>query len=247
VYLSTRKNDPHSRGHRKRFQTFCKELKKYETVLYVKGNHDNYGIYEDATPLLRGLFKKHAPNTILLDNETIDIEGVRFIGSTLWTTYGCNGPNHVSIQRSFPDFHEIKTTVPLHEDEDIYFHTDRFRNITVFDVYNWHQNDIQFVKGELEASPLPCVVITHHPPSFLLGDPIYYSDPWLEAFASNQHYLIETYKPKYWLYGHNHYPQRLMIGETMCVTNPRGYSGHERLAKFFNPNAADLDIDDIIC
>ena len=85
------------------------ELKKYRYVIHVSGNHENYHECLQASPtIVKRFLKKYAPHAIHLNNKSVDIEGVRFIGSTLWATYGYGTPSAGEIERSMSDFALIK-------------------------------------------------------------------------------------------------------------------------------------------
>src|SRR5882672_8697283 len=57
------------------------------TVLYVPGNHEYYDAdFKTAAAALRARARCSA-NVRLLDNDELTIDGVRFLGSTLWTDF----------------------------------------------------------------------------------------------------------------------------------------------------------------
>ena len=59
-------------------------------VLYVIGNHEFYG---GSLPEVRAEFRRpfEGSHVHLLDNDVLELGGVRFIGSTLWTDFRANG------------------------------------------------------------------------------------------------------------------------------------------------------------
>ena len=252
------KTDSKSRALRKNYIKFIKEeLSKYETVLLVKGNHEHYNIFwEDSNKILLGFLKEHDPSghIKLLDNDSIIIEGVKFIGSTLWATYGYKTINQAAIQVGMPDLHWIKTREIFSSDvaDTIYG-----RNLLVEEIWGKHLNCVEYLRKELAKntiiyaddkgdlitkSDIPSIVLSHHAPSYLALDETSNFD---DAFCSNQHELIEGYKPKIFCYGHTHEQKRFRIGETLLISNPRGYWGYERSARTFDPSAADFNLEDI--
>jgi len=61
------------------------------TVLYVPGNHEYYDAdFKTAAAALRARARRSA-NVRLLDNDELTIDGVRFLGSTLWTDFALLG------------------------------------------------------------------------------------------------------------------------------------------------------------
>jgi Icc-related predicted phosphoesterase len=234
-------NDADSRALKKSYKKFCaEELSKYEIVFVVMGNHDHYGcLFEETANTLRAFLKEFCPNAVLLDNEYYDFEGVRFIGSTFWSTYGNGTAAHVTIQTKMNDFHRIKTKKSLTE----YPLPSDGRKIIVPDIYEQHFISQTFLDDALRTAELPCVVITHHAPSLLCLPR--FNDIFNDAYASNQHNLIYRYKPAMWTHGHTHYSKRLNVDGTLVVSNQRGYYGHEKCAWHFDPTAADFTLEDV--
>jgi len=225
--LQPERVDKEARRNRECYKRFAAaEFRKYWKVLVILGNHDFWGLYFDEAPkVIREFLFKHAPNTALLDNEFIELDGVRFIGSTLWATYGYGTANHYFLQKGMKDFARIKK------------HGSRF---LVGDVYEAHQKAIAFLKEALRTDK-PCIVMTHHAPSYLAIKRKYYPNgQWDDAYASNQAPLIlANPQIKGWFSGHSHYRYRANIGETKVAANPRGYYGHERESMSFD--ASELD------
>jgi Icc-related predicted phosphoesterase len=258
--MRERAQDADSRKLRKRYTKFCvEELSKYKIIFLVLGNHEYYhGIFEDTPNILREFLAKHVPHAIVLDNEFHDWEGVRFIGSTLWATYGYNGINHVAIQRGMNDFTCIRTHIRL-EDYDFPLPS-RGRTLIVRDLWYEHFKARVFLHDALEwkglekklrglpvsyeggRNELPSVVITHHAPSWLCDKE---GGILTEGYASNQHDLILREKPVMWTHGHTHESGRVTVGNTLIVSNQRGIFGCERSANFFDPTAADFTLEDV--
>ena len=68
-----------NKGHFRRF--FELVSKKYETIIFVCGNHEYYSGLTDET--INKLCAKYG--IIMLQNEVFNYQNVIFIGSTLWT------------------------------------------------------------------------------------------------------------------------------------------------------------------
>jgi hypothetical protein len=68
-------------------------------VIYVPGNHEFYG--HDIS-LIERLRSNASPDVHVLDNQSVVIEGVRFLGSILWTDFQLFGEidKWFSIQRA---------------------------------------------------------------------------------------------------------------------------------------------------
>ena len=219
------------------------ELKKYRYVIHVSGNHENYHECLQASPtIVKRFLKKYAPHAIHLNNKSVDIEGVRFIGSTLWATYGYGTPSAGEIERSMSDFALIKfwsQTTGCH------------RLPHPKDFHGLHLRALASIRKELakaKETEIPCVLVTHHAPSYLsqycVETP--HGGNLADAYYSNQHALIEENPHiKLWAHGHSHDNCHYKIGKTLVVSNQRGYFPNEYCARNFNPNAEDFELDDL--
>lgn len=232
-----------STERRERYEQFCaKQLSKYSKVLAIGGNHEPYGArcVEDVPGLYNALFAEFAPHAQFLDNECVEIEGVRFIGSTLWAPCGYGTPNQLVIQDGLNDFALIRTRRP-HEALTLYDGTRRF---LPEDAYHLHQEAKAFLE-EAVKTDLPCVIMTHHAPTFLAKNSKRYPDQELdEAYMCNLHPFIEANPNlRAFFSGHTHYRYRHKIGETKLAANPRGYYPHERMSHGFDVRELDFDLN----
>ncbi|HEX7026258.1 MAG TPA: metallophosphoesterase, partial [Gammaproteobacteria bacterium] len=83
-------------------------------VVYVLGNHE---YYRYAFPDLCKLAKERARGTHVhvLENDSVIIHGVRFLGCTLWTDFKLNGNPVIArfdAERTLADYHAIRITAP---------------------------------------------------------------------------------------------------------------------------------------
>lgn len=258
--LREHRNDATNRALRKRFTRFAKEeLSKYDKVFVVLGNHEHYReIIEDVPVLLREFLAEDAPNATLLDDSAEIYEGVQFVGSTLWATYGFGTYAGWEIGRNMNDCKLIQTKAPLLEPgaekgvrNAFYPHGPNWRALTVNDINERHTEAQRFLKKALRSSreqQMPAIVITHHAPSYLSKtEQFKHLDNGMdEAYYSNQHALIEE-NPHImaWIHGHTHDGSHYRIGETLVVSNQRGYFPSERRSRYFDPNAEDFDLDEV--
>ena len=190
------------------------------------GNHEFYGADIDVTRAKLADECKTA-GIHLLDPGTIRIEGIRFIGATLWTDFELDGPtrtaaSHLVASRGISDF----VGAIRH----------RGRNFATGESVKRHRSDRVFIERELDrahrAGETP-VVVTHHAPSPRCVRAWFRGDPFNPAFASNLDPLIERYEPALWIHGHMHDPVDERVGKTRILANPAGYR-HEN-KRGFNP------------
>jgi hypothetical protein len=209
-------------------------------IIYVPGNHDYYSegdpkILRDR-PWLKTTWERErgqapafaeALGIDLLDNRSIEIDGVRFLGSTLWTNFKLR-PAHLGFHdavrgatKSMNDYKLIKVSPGRSRDR-----------LLPHDTIAAHNASVAWLKTAL-AVPFDgdTVVVTHHLPSRRsLPAPEALSETDC-CYASSLEYLLERPDaPTLWIHGHVHKNQDYMIGSTRVLSNARGYPVHFRSA-----------------
>lgn len=188
-------------------------------VLYVPGNHEFYG--GDIDAVRKAMARSCADLGIeLLDRRAVTIDGVRFVGATLWTDFALEGvAEAVGAQqlarRAMADFGVVA------------FEGGRF---TPQESVHRHVADRAFIEGELRAAAdagLTAVVVTHHAPTPRSIRPWYEGNALNPAFASRLDGLIAKFAPPLWIHGHMHDSIDEQLGETRVVANPGGYNARE--------------------
>ena len=197
-------------------------------VLYVPGNHEFYGGSVEGT--LRALRELSAgTNVRVLDDDEIVIDGVRFIGSTLWTDFklfGTGSERDVAMQegrRFMRDFTRIKrdddTETPFSPEDS----AARFR------IHAGYLSERLNVPAQE-----PTVVVTHHAPSPRSIHPRFAQSRLNACFVSNLEHLLEGSRLKLWVHGHTHDSFDYEVNGTRVLCNPRGYAkdGRNENARF---------------
>lgn len=189
-------------------------------MVYVAGNHEFYRQNLPATLReFQGLrAESELAGSFFLEKSSAEIDGVRFLGCTLWTDFLVHGEalqadamtiagDEMSDYSSIVILKDGPTKVKLAPD----------------DTLRLHQQSRAWLEREL-AKPHdgPTVVVTHHAPSIRSVER-YRSDLISAAYASNLEALIERYQPALWIHGHSHTACDYQIGQTRVVCNPRGY------------------------
>lgn len=182
-------------------------------VLYILGNHEYYkGSYPNT--LHKIIHASYNSNIIVLENKSIDLDGVRFHGTTLWTDFSIFGsPVEFGIicQAKMNDYKQIRRD-PSYS---------KLRSIDTFKI---HQQSKSWLRESLhESAGYKNIVITHHAPSLKSVPQMFKDDPLTAAYTSNLEELITEFKPLYWIHGHIHTPTIYMIDETEVICNPHGY------------------------
>lgn len=188
-------------------------------VVYVPGNHEFYG--GDIDAVREAMARDCARLGIeLLDRRALTIDGVRFIGATLWTDFALDGVaesagSQQTARQRMPDFRVIRHAGVA---------------FTPAESVRRHDADRGFIEQELRNAAdedLTAVVITHHAPSPRSIRPWYQGNALNPAFASRLDALIARYEPPLWIHGHMHDSIDEQLGGTRVVANPGGYTAAE--------------------
>lgn len=178
-------------------------------IVMVPGNHDVHG---GGLRDFRGGERLRADGIHVLEpGAPTAIDGVRFVGATLWTDWQL-GEREFAAQswaaRHMPEYSHVTRS-----DGDLIWPID------VCQVHQYHRSSIE---RDL-AMPYdgPTVVVTHHAPSpRSLHPPIEAADA---AFASDLEDVILRFQPQLWVHGHIHLAADYRIEGTRVICNPRGY------------------------
>ena len=186
-------------------------------VLYVPGNHEFYGGSIDGTrALLRRLCG--VTNVRLLDDDVVELGGVRFVGSTLWTDFLLYGDDQrenamQDAQRVIRDFSQIRL---CDGDERRFTPEDSVARFAV------HRDFVATALATTFAGPT--VVITHHAPSPRSIHPRFRDSPLNACFISRLEHLLDGERARLWVHGHTHDSFDYTVNGTRVVCNPRGYA-----------------------
>ena len=198
-----------------------------EHTLYVPGNHEYYGAdIDEARDILAGQCSMHG--ITLLDPAAVTIEGVRFIGATLWTDFRLDG---VAAE---PGAH--LAALEISDFAGAIRH--RGGLFTTHEASRRHAEERAFIENELAAAEragTAAVVITHHAPSIRSIGAKYARDPTNPAFASDLTKVIARYQPALWIHGHMHDPVDYPLGDTRVLANPAGYDAQRNERRGYDP------------
>ncbi|KQP13496.1 MULTISPECIES: metallophosphoesterase [unclassified Methylobacterium] len=195
------------------------------TVVYVPGNHDFYGSRWQSE-LERGREAAAAAGIHLLAvGETLNVEGLRIVGATIWTDYLLLGeawraPTMASCgdrSAGMRDHRKVKVRLPSGE-------TNAFRPSAAAAEHVTQLGRIE--RALAEPWDGPTVVVTHHAPhpaSLGRQGPLQAIDA---AYASDCSRVLEgEHAPDLWIHGHIHRSADYRIGGTRILANPRGRRG----------------------
>lgn len=202
------------------YKFFEEVSKNFNNVIYVLGNHEHYKANFHDTKTYLDDFLKQFNNVHLLNNQSVVIDGVRFIGSTLWTDMNNNCPVTMNMLSQYMnDFRIIK----YQDLQGNYF------KFTPEIAYGEHRLAVNYIGHELGDHPdQKCVVITHHAPSLKSIAPQYANDTLMNGgYASNlEHMMVDN--AVLWCHGHMHNSFDYKVNNTRVVCNPLGYPGERK-------------------
>ena len=183
-----------------------------KAVLYVPGNHEYYDAdLQTAARALRARARR-SRNVRLLDNDELTLDGVRFLGSTLWTDFEVLGRQN--MDRAFAE--SLKYVVD--------FRTIRMGDgfLTPRQSVELHRAAAAFLQARLESHFAGrTVVITHHAPHPNSVHPRWAGNFVNAAFVSDLTRLMG--KSALWLHGHTHDSFDFAVHGTRVIANPMGY------------------------
>lgn len=205
-------------------------------VLYVPGNHEFDSLeYGDAYERLQRVCA--ALGIEWLDREVLEIDGVRFIGSTLWADFDGVASQEQDLTKQLQargkafraaNYYLAKNTT-LRDGEPVLAEGQRDMSLACQD----------WLRGALTA-PFdgPTVVVTHYAPSLRSADPRYGVTPGTAGFCNSMDALIPY--ADVWMHGHLHCANDYLVeGEIdgrrrtcRVLANPLGYANKGEQAAF---------------
>lgn len=181
-------------------------------IVYVLGNHSYWDrdieTFDDEVRSMAW-----GTNVHFLQNETLVIRGVRFIGSTLWTDFGLFGDTQAAMRlarETSSDYRRIRNG--------------RGEFVTPDDIYLRHQQAVEYLR-RTATQPYDeghTVVVTHHAPSLRSVPSAYQQDGMSACFASHLDWLVSEADAMLWIHAGEHECVDYLIGTTRLVANPRG-------------------------
>ena len=185
----------------------------HSRIVFVPGNHEYYaGEFHACREAIHRAGV--ALGVDVLDDATLEVDGVRFIGATLWSDlllYGPGGRDALLARGldSLVEYHTIRIGA------------ERF---TPDHSVALHRTSRAFLERELDR-PFAGkkVVITHHGPHPRSINPRFTGSVVNPSFISDLSPLMG--RAALWVHGHTHGGSDYVVAGTRVVANPRGYAG----------------------
>lgn len=187
-------------------------------LVFVAGNHEFYGGSVEENIREAREFASGLANIHFLENTTVDIGDVRFVGGTLWTDFRLFGRE--------PALAMAAAEEGMHDYQRIKFTKQPYKKFKPIHAFRKHQETRDFIASTLQESQgQTTVVVTHHAPSSRSIPTWDQEDSVVGCYASHLESLILDAQPSLWIHGHVHRRSDYKIGATRVVSNPRGYPG----------------------
>ncbi|MEN9369092.1 MAG: metallophosphoesterase [Sphaerotilus sulfidivorans] len=180
----------------------------WSRVLFVPGNHEYDGLDHDATgPRLQALCARLGIEW--LDRRIRVIDGVRFIGTTLWSDFAALG--HLDKALRAADWYLSRNTT-LREG----------RLVMAAELREMALDCQRWLRAALcEPHDGPTVVVSHFAPTLDSADPRYGMVPGTAGFCNTLDELLPL--ADLWIHGHLHCPVDVTRAGCRIVCNALGY------------------------
>ena len=208
-------------------------------VLFLPGNHEYDMLdFDEAHARLRATCERLGMHWI--EREVLLLQGVRFVGTTLWSDFDALGPaadqpgatlgqQLAAREKAFraANFY-LRTTGGTRGGEPLL--AAQVRDLAL-ECRQWLQQALA------QPHDGTTVVVTHFAPSLRSADPRYGLTPGTAGFCNAWDDLLAG--ADLWLHGHLHAPSDYRQGRCRVVANPMGYARKNEQQAF----RADLLID----
>lgn len=206
-----------------------KELTQhFNDVLIILGNHDFYNSSFKAVRKTYSNLAKEISNLHYLHNDSVVINGCKFIGSTLWTGMSNSDPIMMfEAPQVLNDFRYIKELRETWDPSRLWV--------------DKHQVALNYILTEVEKDlAIPKVIITHHAPHPICTPDEYKESPYNYLYTCDspllENLFFEKNNIKAWCHGHIHAQDTVYLNGIPIFRNARGYVNYEDIADSFEQN-----------
>ena len=200
---------------------------KGKEIIYIVGNHE---YYDNDINIIEDMRRKAKILGIhLLENDSVIIDHVRFLGTTLWTNF--NNYSHVEINKAWGLMNDYKYITSrtwwsnkqnrekalwLMDLDSLFGFDPTLFSPTVG--YLLHKEALKWLEQQLlKPYEGKTVIVSHHAPSMRSSNNYSYASN-LEKFIAEHSANIDL-----WCHGHVHESVDYDVSGVRIVSNPRGY------------------------
>jgi hypothetical protein len=201
-------------------------------VIFVPGNHEYDSLeFDEAHQRLRQACERWG--LIWLEQESVVLQGVRFVGCTLWSDFdglsSAPGPAANDTAAAAPGAlaEQLKARDKAFRAANFYLRKNHSLQggapLLAEQLRELGLQSQRWLRQALAAGfDGPTVAVTHFAPSMLSADPRYGLTPGTAGFCNALDDLLPA--AKLWLHGHLHCPQDYVSRGCRVVANPLGYA-----------------------
>lgn len=205
-------------------------IERYQMpIIYVAGNHEFYGSHQrqssfETDQLILKLAERDSDNwshrLYVLDEDAVVIDGVRFVGATLWTDFKLNLKNESQLsarmrnaENQLRDF----TSIRMRSGE-------RFSAAGMIAL---NASNADYIRNQVsEDFAGKTVVVSHHLPHPACISEKYQDSEANYLFSNSERAfadILDSGRVDLWVCGHSHQAADVLVSKTRVVCNPMGY------------------------
>jgi predicted phosphohydrolase len=197
---------------------------RFHSVVMVLGNHDYWGckLDDEHNKVKKYIDDNNLKNCYMMENDTVVIENVKIVGSTLWTSFNNGNPLTMMMGSGYMQDYKYITK----KDGQIY------RKLLTRDILEKYIRSKEYIFNNAvkDYPEQKLIVVTHMAPSELSVHAMYKNPRDFESnflYFSNLEVDVCYSEIDFWFHGHTHHPFNYFLGDCNVICNPRGYTGHE--------------------
>jgi predicted phosphodiesterase len=199
---------------------------KFKTVFVLAGNHEYYKAEYYSTKQKIKEICALRDNLIFMDKTSLLVDGVRVLGTTLWSYVP---PEKVlAVANGLNDYHQIYVKDPKTGESEL---------LCVEQSVEWFQDELQWLKEQIALAKQNgerVAVFTHHAPLVRgTSHPRFDNSPINSGFSSDLEAMMGD-PIDLWCFGHTHYSSDQVVKGTRVVSNQVGYIAMQEKSGF-NP------------
>lgn len=194
---------------------FLKTIPSNQRTIMVLGNHEYLFSDHNQCEFNMRIILNDFPQITLLENESIIIDDIEFIGSTLWTNFLAHGQEYYLASKEFIQKHWTPENAFIIENNQKINLTVDFAEQKSNIALNYLENKLNYKHNGKR------VVISHFPPTKLSTELAYINDKLNSYWINDFDYLFKDIS--LWIHGHIHQSKNYIHPSgTHVVCNPRG-------------------------
>lgn len=203
-----------------------------QPVLYVAGNHEYYEAHLGMLAELQKPAWEHS-GTYFLEKRTFELNGVRFLGCTLWSGFDLYGADKAEAymavaKRNINDYWMI--------------HAKSGKRLEPRDTLKLHRTAVRWLDAEL-SKPFngKTVVVTHFAPHRGCVPPQYEGSDLSPYFVTDLSRLMQKHQIDVWCHGHTHTNTDFLAeGGCRIISNQLGYPSEQASVGIRNDLVVEL-------